>query len=99
MLIYTNTLRTFERKLNKLKSLERRKYYLQETLKKINESIDLFSWSVDHHKKKYFEMLAQYPTAKDPETLKRIKYDMTSILPKQKEFKTHVLAKIAELEE
>lgn len=34
MLILTNTLKTFNRKVNKIKSLAKKKYYLQETLKR-----------------------------------------------------------------
>lgn len=98
MIILSYTFRTFDRKVKKIKSQAKKKYYLQETLKKINESLDLTLWSIDHNKKRYREMLAQYPTAKDPETLRRIKYNMSYILPKQKEFKSHVLEKIAELE-
>lgn len=99
MLILSNTFRTFDRKVNKIKSISKKKYYLQNTLKKINESLYLTLWSIDHNKKQYKEMKAKYPTAKDPETLRHIKYNMSYILPKQKEFKSHVLDKIAELEE
>ena len=98
MIIISNTLRTFNRKVNKIKSLAKKKYYLQETLKKINEEIDLSLWSLKHSRNKYREMKAKYPTARDPETLNRIKFIMRTVFPEQKLFKARVLTLIAEVE-
>ena len=42
MIIFdNNALGTFDRKVNKIKSLAKKKYYLQKTLEKINERIEL----------------------------------------------------------
>lgn len=98
MLILTDTLKTFDNKVNKIKSLAKKKYYLQKTLKKINEKIDLNLWWLHNKKQKYLEMLAKYPTAKDPATLDHIRFDLRVILPEQKNFRLHVLTLIAELE-
>ena len=98
MLILSNTLKTFNRKVNKIKSLAKKKYYLQETLKKINEEIELYLWSLNNKKNEYREMKAKYPTARDPETLNRIKFIMRTVLPEQKLFKARVLTLLAELE-
>ena len=43
-------------------------------------------------------MKAKYPTARDPETLNRIKFIMRTVLPEQKLFKARVLTLIAEVE-
>lgn len=43
-------------------------------------------------------MKAKYPTARDPETLNRIKFIMRTVLPEEKRFKSHVLTLLAELE-
>ena len=98
MLILSNTLKTFNRKVNKIKSLAKKKYYLQETLKKTNEEIDLILCSLNNSKNQYRDMLKKYPTAKDPETLNRIKFIMRTVLPELKLFKARVLALITELE-
>lgn len=98
MIILSYTFRTFDIKVNKIKSPAKKKYYLQETLKKINKSIELDLWVLHNNKNKYIEMKAKYPTAKDPETLNRIKYIMRDDLPREKIFKTHVLTLLAELE-
>lgn len=97
MIIISNTLRTFDHKVNKIKSLAKKKYYLQKTLKKINEGIELTLWSLKHSRNKYIEMLSKYPTAKDPATLDRIKFIMRTVLPEHKNFRLHVLTLIAEL--
>lgn len=44
------------------------------------------------------ELQAKYPTARDPETLNRIKFIMRTVLPDQKLFKACVLTLIAEVE-
>lgn len=98
MLILNDTLKTFDRKVNKIKSQEKKKYYLQKTLEKINEKIELTLWYLNKKKNEYKEMKAKYPTARDPETLNRIKFIMRTVLPEQKLFKAHVLTLIAELE-
>lgn len=98
MLILTDTLTTFDNKVNKIKSLAKKKYYLQKTLKKINEGIELTLWALKHNRNKYIEMLSKYPTAKDPATLDHIKFNLRIILPEQKKFRLHVLTLIAELE-
>lgn len=98
MLILSSTLKTFNRKVNKIKSLAKKKYYLQETLKKINEEIDLSLCSLNNSKNQYRDMLSKYPTARDPETLNRIKFIMRTVLPELKLFKTHVLTLLQELE-
>ena len=56
MLILSSTLKTFNRKVNKIKSLAKKKYYLQETLKKTNEEIDLILYSLKRSRNKYIEM-------------------------------------------
>lgn len=98
MLILTDTLKTFDNKVNKIKSLAKKRYYLQKTLKKINEGIDLNLWWLNNKKQKYLEMLSKYPTAKDPATLDYIRFDLRVTLPEQKNFRLHVLTLIAELE-
>lgn len=98
MLILSYTFRTFDHKVNKIKSPAKKKYYLRENLTKINKEIPLELWSLNNSKNQYREMLAKYPTARDQETLNRIKYIMTDALPKAKKFKTHVLTLLAELE-
>ena len=98
MVILSYTFRTFDRKVNKIKSKAKKKYYLQETLKKIDEEIALDLWSLNNSRNQYREMLAKYPTAKDHATLSRIKFIMRDVLPEQKLFKAHILTLIAELE-
>ena len=98
MIILSYTFRTFDRKVKKIKSHAKKKYYLQETLKKINEEIELYLWSLNNKKNEYREMKAKYPTARDPEILNRIKFIMRTVLPEQKLFKARVLTLIAELE-
>lgn len=98
MLILTNTLTTFDNKVNKIKSLAKKKYYLWETLKKINEEIALELWSLNNSKNQYRDMLKKYPTARDHATLSRIKFIMRVVLPEHKLFKSHVLTLLAELE-
>lgn len=98
MIIISNTLRTFDHKVNKIKSLAKKKYYLQKTLKKTNGGIDLILCSLKRSRNKYIEMLSKYPTAKDPATLARIKFIMRTVLPEQKNFRLHVLTLLAELE-
>lgn len=99
MLILGYTFRTFDRKVNKIKSQAKKKYYLQKVLKNINESLDLTLWNLKRYRKKYIEMLSKYPTAKDPATLDFISYSLYCILPEEKQFKSHVLEKLAELED
>ena len=98
MLILNDTLKTFDRKVNKIKSQEKKKYYLQKTLEKINEKIELTLWYLNKKKNEYKEMKAKYPTAKDPATLDHIKFILRVILPEQKIFRLHILTLIAELE-
>lgn len=98
MLILNDTLKTFDRKVNKIKSQEKKKYFLQKTLEKINEKIELTLWYLNKKKNEYKEMKAKYPTAKDPVTLDHIKFILRIILPEQKNFRLHVLTLIAELE-
>lgn len=98
MLILSKTLKTFDHKVNKIKSLAKKKYYLQKTLKKINEGIDLSLWSLKHSRNKYIEMLSKYPTARDSETLDHIRFNLRIILPEYKNFRLHVLTLLAELE-
>ena len=98
MLILNDTLKTFDNKVNKIKSLAKKRYYLQKTLKKINEKIELTLCYLNKKKNEYKEMKAKYPTAKDPVTLDNIKLILRVILPEQKNFRLHVLTLIAELE-
>ena len=98
MIILTDTLKTFDRKVNKIKSQEKKKYYLQKTLKKIDNEIAFNLWYLNKKKNEYREMLSKYPTAKDSATLDHIKSILRVILPEYKNFKLHVLALIAELE-
>ncbi len=97
MIILTDTLGTFDNKVNKIKSLAKKRYYLQKTLKKIDKEIAFNLWYINKKKNEYREMKAKYPTAKDSATLDRIKVNMRVILPENKDFKLHVLALIAEL--
>ena len=97
MIILSNTLKTFDRKVNKIKSQEKKKYYLQKTLEKINEKIELTLWYLNKKRNEYREMKAKYPTAKDSATLDHIKY-ILRISPEYRNFKLHVLTLIAELE-
>ena len=71
---------------------------MQKILKKIDAEIAFNSWYLNKKINEYREMKAKYPTAKDPETLNRIKYIMRDDLPREKIFKTHVLTLLAELE-
>lgn len=98
MLVLSNTLKTFDHKVNKIKSLAKKKYYLQETLKKINKKIELDLWYLNKKKNEYIEMKAKYPTARDSETLDHIRFNLRIILPEQKNFKLHVLTLLKELE-
>lgn len=98
MIIISNTLRTFDNKVNKIKSLAKKKYYLQKTLEKINEKIELTLWYLNKKKNEYKEMKAKYPTAKDPVTLDYIKFSLSVVLPEEKSFKSHVLTLLKELE-
>ena len=98
MLVLSETLKTFDHKVNKIKSQEKKKYYLQKTLEKINEKIELTLWYLNKKKNEYKEMKAKYPTAKDPVNLDYIKFSLSVVLPEEKSFKSHVLTLIAELE-
>ena len=98
MIIITKSFKTFDKKVNKINSLAKKKYYLQETLKKINEAIDLTLWSLKYNRNKYIEMLSKYPTARDSGILEHISYSLRISLPREKNFKLHVLTLIAELE-
>lgn len=98
MIILTDTLGTFDNKVNKIKSPAKKKYYLQKTLKKIDNEIAFNLWYLNKKISEYREMKAKYPTAKDSATLDHIKVNMRVILPENKDFKLHVLALIAELE-
>ena len=99
IILYNTTLRTFDNKVNKIKSLAKKKYYLQKILKKSNEEIDLILHSLKYNRNKYIEMLSKYPTARDSETLNQIKSDLHVILPKYKNFKLYVLTLLKELED
>lgn len=98
MIIYNTTLGTFDNKVNKIKSLAKKKYYLQKILKKSNEGIDLILSSLKYSRNKYIEMLSKYPTARDSETLDHIRFNLHIVLPEQKDFKLHVLTLLKELE-
>ena len=98
MIILSYTFRTFDRKVKKIKSQAKKKYYLQKTLKKIDKEIAFTLWYINKKKNEYREMKAKYPTAKDSATLDHIKVNMRVILPENKDFRLHVLALIAELE-
>ena len=99
MIVISDTLRTFDHKVSKIKSLAKKKYYLQKILKKTNKRIDLILWSLKYNRNKYIEMLSKYPTARDSETLNQIKSDLHVILPKYKNFKLYVLTLLKELED
>ena len=98
MLILTNTLGTFDNKVSKIKSLAKKRYYLQKTLKKIDREIAFNLWYLKKKINEYKEMKAKYPTARDSETLDHIRCIFRIILPEQRNFKLHVLTLIAELE-
>lgn len=98
IILYNTTLGTFDHKVNKIKSLAKKKYYLQKILKKSNEGIDLILSSLKYSRNKYIEMLSKYPTARDTETLDHIRFNLHIVLPEQKDFKLHVLTLLAELE-
>ena len=97
IILYNTTLGTFDHKVNKIKSLAKKKYYLQKILKKSNEGIDLILSSLKYSRNKYIEMLSKYPTARDTETLDHIRFNLHIVLPEQKDFKLHVLTSIIEL--
>ena len=78
--------------------MQRKKYYLQKTLKKIDDEITFNLWYLNKKNNEYREMLSKYPTAKDPATLDHIKSILRVVLLENKDFKLHVLALIAELE-
>ena len=98
MIVISTTLKTFDHKVSKIKSLAKKKYYLQKILKKTNKRIDLILWSLKYNRNKYIEMLSKYPTAKDPVTLDYIKFSLSVVLPEEKSFKSHVLTLLKELE-
>ena len=98
MLVLSNTLKTFDHKVNKIKSQEKKKYYLQKILKKTNEGIDLILSALKRSRNKYIEMLSKYPTARDAETLDHIRFNLRILLPEYKNFRLHVLTLLAELE-
>lgn len=98
IILYNTTLRTFDHKVNKIKSLAKKKYYLQKILKEIDEKIKLDLWYLNKKKNEYIEMKAKYPTARDSETLDHIRFNLHIILPEQKNFKLHVLTLLKELE-
>lgn len=99
MLILNDTLKTFDRKVNKIKSQEKKKYYLQKILKKIDREIAFNLWYINKKISEYREMKAKYPTAKDSATLDHIKYILRIISPEYRNFKLHVLTLLAELEQ
>lgn len=98
MIILTKTLKTFDHKVNKIKSQAKKKYYLQKILKKIDAEIAFNSRYLNKKINEYREMKAKYPTAKDSATLDHIKYILRIIFPEYRNFKLHVLTLIAELE-
>ena len=98
IILYNTTLGTFDNKVNKIKSLAKKKYYLQKILKKSNEGIDLILSSLEYSRKRYIEMLSKYPTARDSEILDHIRFNLHIILPEQKDFRLHVLTLLKELE-
>ena len=63
MLILSNTLKTFNRKVNKIKSLAKKKYYLQETLKNTNDEIDLILCSLNNSKNQYRDIFKNLPNS------------------------------------
>ena len=98
MIILTKTLKTFDNKVNKIKSLAKKKYYLQKILKKIDTEIAFNLWYLNKKMNEYREMKAKYPTARDSETLDHIRINLRIVLPEQKLFKARVLTLIAEVE-
>ena len=98
MIILTKTLKTFDNKVNKIKSLAKKRYYLQKILKKIDTEIAFNSWYLNKKINEYREMKAKYPTAKDSATLDHIKYILRIIFPEYRNFKLHVLTLLKELE-
>ena len=91
MIIVNKTLKTFDRKVNKIKSQEKKKYYLQETLKKIDEEIAFDLLSLNFRKDRYREK-------RDASDLARIKFMMRDALPEERRFRTYVLNLLKELE-
>ena len=98
MIILTKTLKTFDNKVNKIKSFAKKKYYLQKTLKKIDAEIAFNSWYLNKKINEYREMKAKYPTAEDSVTLEDIKYILRIIFPEYRNFKLHVLTLLKKLE-
>lgn len=98
MIVLSNTFKTFDNKVNKIKSLAKKRYYLQKTLKKIDKEIVFNLWYLNKKINEYREMKAKYPTAKDSATLDHIKYILRIILPEYRNFKLHVLPLLKELE-
>ena len=98
MIILTKTLKTFDNKVNKIKSLAKKRYYLQKILKKIDAEIAFNSWYLNKKINEYREMKAKYPTARDSATLDHIRYILRIIFPEYRNFKLHVLTLLKELE-
>ena len=98
MIVISTTLKTFDNKVNKIKSLAKKKYYLQKILKKIDAEIAFNSWYLNKKINEYREMKAKYPTAEDLVTLEDIKYILRIIFPEYRNFKLHVLTLLKELE-
>ena len=91
MIVLSTTLKTFDNKVNKIKSLAKKKYYLQKTLENINEDINIQLYSVHVSKNEYIEKRA-------PVYLNHIKFNLSVVLPERKRFRTHVLTLLKELE-
>ena len=98
MIILTKTLKTFDHKVNKIKSQAKKKYYLQKMLKKTNKEIEFNLWYLNKKINEYREMKAKYPTARDSATLDHIKCILRIIFPEYRNFKLHVLTLLKELE-
>ena len=98
MIIFTETLKTFDHKVNKIKSLAKKRFYLHKILKKIDTEIAFNSWYLNKKINEYREMKAKYPTAEDSATLEDIKYILRIIFPEYRNFKLHVLTLLKELE-
>lgn len=84
IVFYAVTSRTFDRKLNKIKSLAKKRYYLQKTLEKIDKEI-AFDLSILNIRKD------RYREKRNAADLARIKFMMKYGLHEERIFRTHVL--------
>lgn len=84
MIVFYVTPRTFDRKVNKIKSLAKKKYYLQKTLKKIDKEIAFDLSLLNIRKDRYREK-------RHASDLELINFMIKDALPEERRFRTYVL--------